>query len=66
MTPFLLFAKEMRPKLAAQNPDKKLTEVAKMVGQQYKLLSEVEKGNYKASYKGLQDQYKNEMEKLKS
>ena len=66
MTPFFLFTNEVRPRVTAQNPDKKLGDVAKIIGQQYKMLSQAQLETYKANFKALQDQYKKEIEQLKS
>merc|ERR1712018_842946 len=66
MTPFFLFGNEVRPKINAQYPDKKITEVMKIIGRQYKMLPEAEKDLYKAMAMDLKVKYNQEMGQLKS
>ena len=44
---YMLFAKEMRPKLKEQSPDLSFGEVGKELGARWRALSDAEKAKYK-------------------
>lgn len=49
--PFIRFTQDMRPKLTAENPDKNLIEVTKVIGQKWKELTDEERSVYTTAYK---------------
>ena len=51
MNPFIFFSNQHREKVRSENPDLKMTEVAKLLGQMWRDLSQEEKDEYKLSAK---------------
>ncbi|KAL7492365.1 hypothetical protein ACHAWT_002550 [Skeletonema menzelii] len=47
LTGYMLFAKEMRPKVKEENPEMSFGELGKELGARWRALSEEEKGKYK-------------------
>jgi hypothetical protein len=61
-SPYFLFTKEARPKLAAEFPDLKITEIAVKLGQMWKALSEAEQKPYYELAAADKERYAKEME----
>lgn len=66
MTAFMYYSTEMRPKLKEENPDLSFGDLAKLVGQKYKELSEDDKAVYEAKANNDKKRYKEEMAQYNS
>jgi len=59
---YFLFAGDRRPKLRATHPDKKITELAKLLGAEWKGMSEAEKKPWDERAKKVKEQYEKDVE----
>ena len=66
MTAFFLFSKDKRPALREANADLKITEIAKLLGADWRKASEKAKAPYKKKAKTLSDKYRAALEKWKA
>jgi len=62
---YFLFAGDRRPKLRDSHPDKKITEVAKLLGAEWKEISEADKKPWEERAKKLKEQYEKDWEAYK-
>jgi hypothetical protein len=62
---YFLFANDRRPKLRETHPDKKITDVAKMLGAEWKEMSEAEKKPWEELAKKNKEKHDKEMEEYK-
>ena len=60
-TSFFFFMKDARAALKEENPDLKVTEMTKLLGERFKALSDVEKAKYEKKAKKDKDRYQEEM-----
>jgi len=62
---YFLFANDRRPRLREAHPDKKITDVAKMLGEEWKKMPEAEKKPWDEMAKKKKAQYDKEIEEYK-
>jgi len=66
MGAYFLFSGDMRAKVKADNPDMKVTEIAKHIGELWKNISEKEKEKYQKKADEAKAAYEKEVEKYKA
>merc|ERR1712228_1165772 len=57
MTSYMLFTNEVRDKFRAENPGKRITEISKLIGAEWRSLSDEEKKKYAEKSKKLKAEY---------
>mmetsp|Transcript_67027 Transcript_67027/g.106585 ORF Transcript_67027/g.106585 Transcript_67027/m.106585 type:complete len:304 (-) Transcript_67027:155-1066(-) len=62
-TSYFLFAQEVRDQIKTDNPELKMTEIAKVIGAKWKELSDDQKKPYTVEAARLKEEYKKKMEK---
>merc|ERR1712228_15544 len=61
MTSYMLFTNEVRDKFRAENPGKRITEISKLIGAEWRSLSDEEKKKYAEKSKKLKAEYNEKM-----
>lgn len=64
-TAYFLFAASVRQKLSEENPDKKTTEIAELIGARWKEVSDAKKEAFSEEAAKLREQYKLKLEEYK-
>ena len=62
MNPYMLYANEHRENLKAKNPNISITELAKLLGENFKAISDKDKKKYQDIFDKNKASYKTEME----
>ncbi|XP_054268768.1 nucleolar transcription factor 1-like [Macrosteles quadrilineatus] len=58
LSSFMLFYMEKKSKIIKKNPELKLTEISRIIGEKYKALTDEMKNYYKEKARGMQEEYK--------
>lgn len=66
LTAYFMFQKEVRPQIVADNPNLKVSEVAKEIGEQWKNLDQDQKSKYEKLAEQDKERYQREMEAYNS
>lgn len=65
LTAYFFFANDKRPEIREQNPDMKITEISKVIGEMWKDTSDEEKAKYQKMADADKDRYAQEMKDYK-